>query len=89
MSGVSDIAKSLGVKKGFVEDVFEEIFRRVGNGEEVKIKGFGTFRRVVFKGRVLQSPAVNGGDPIKCSDSFVLKFKQTQLAKRKLNTAKD
>lgn len=85
MSGVLDIAKTIGVKQEVVNDVFEEILKRVGSGEEVRVKGFGTFKAKVYPGRTLQSPTVNGGEPIKFSDSITLKFRQSQLAKQRLN----
>lgn len=88
MSGMVDIAKSIGVKQDIVSEVFEEILKRVDNGEEVRIKGFGTFKGKVYPGRTLQSPTVNGGKPIKFGDSVTLKFRQSQLAKQRLNKPK-
>lgn len=88
MSGMVDIAKSIGVKQEVVSEVFEEILKRVDNGEEVRIKGFGTFKGKIYPGRTLQSPTVNDGKPIKFGDSVTLKFRQSQLAKQHLNKPK-
>lgn len=88
MSGMTDIAKSIGVKQEVVNDVFQEIMKRVDAGEEVRIKGFGAFKGKIYPGRTLQSPTVNDGKPIKFGDSVTLKFRQSQLAKQRLNKPK-
>ena len=85
MSGLSDVAKSVGIKPEVVTEVFEEILARVKRGDNVRIKGFGTFRAKVYPGRTLTSPTVNDGEPIVFGDSTVLKFKQSQIAKQRLN----
>lgn len=86
MSGLADVAKKANVKREVVQDVFEAILSMVKNGDDVRIKGFGTFERKTYPGRTLQTPAVNEGKPIKFADSFLLKFRQSALAKRRLNT---
>lgn len=86
MSGLSDVAKGAGVKQDIVVDVFEEILKRVSNGERVRIKGFGSFEMKTYPGRTLVTPAVNDGDPITFPDSQMLKFRQSQQAKQRLNS---
>lgn len=85
MSGSRDVAKALGIKPSVVGDVFEEILARVGQGEQIRIKGFGTFQARVYPGRTLTSPKVNDGKPIAFGDSVTLKFRQAQTAKQRLN----
>ncbi len=85
MSGLVEVAKESGLKPEVVANVFETILSMAANGEDVRIKGFGTFRRRSYKGRTLVTPAVNNGEPITYPDSFVLKFHQSTLAKRRIN----
>ncbi len=85
MSGVTEIAKESGLKPDIVANVFETILSLVAGGDKIRVKGFGTFERKMYKGRTLVTPAVNDGAPIKYGDSFVLKFHQSQLAKRRIN----
>jgi nucleoid DNA-binding protein len=86
MSGIIDIAKGASVKPEIVEEIFEEIFTRVKAGDQVRIKGFGTFQAKKYPGRTLTSPTVNGGEPVQFPDSMMLKFRQSHLAKVRLNT---
>jgi integration host factor subunit beta len=85
MSGLTDVAKGANVKPDVVVDIFEEILKRVSNGERVRIKGFGSFQMRVYPGRTLTTPAVNDGEPITFKDSQTLKFKQSSQAKERLN----
>lgn len=85
MSGIQDVAREAGLKPEIVSNLFEAILHAVSRGEKVRIKGIGTFERKLYKGRTLVTPAVNEGEPIKYPDSFVLKFHQSQLAKRRIN----
>lgn len=85
MSGIQDVAREAGLKPEIVANAFEAILAAVSRGEKVRIKGIGTFERKLYKGRTLVTPAVNEGEPIKYPDSYVLKFHQSQLAKRRLN----
>lgn len=85
MSGLVEVAKETGVKPEVVANVFETILSMTANGDLVRIKGFGTFQRRKYKGRTLTTPAVNNGQPITYPDSFVLKFHQSTLAKRRIN----
>jgi nucleoid DNA-binding protein len=85
MSGIQELAKEYGLKTESLAQVFEAILADVAKGNKVRIKGFGTFARYLYKGRTLVTPAVNAGEPIVYPDSFVLKFHQSQLAKRRIN----
>lgn len=85
MSGLVEVAKESGLKPEVVVNVFETILAMAANGDKVRIKGFGTFERRNYKGRTLITPAVNNGEPITYPDSFVLKFHQSTLAKRRIN----
>ncbi len=85
MSGIQDVAREAGLKPEIVANLFEAILASVSRGEKVRIKGIGTFERKLYKGRTLVTPAVNDGKAIKYPDSYVLKFHQSQLAKRRIN----
>lgn len=85
MSGLVEVAKESGVKPDVITNVFETILSMVASGDKVRIKGFGAFERRKYKGRTLTSSAVNDGEPITYPDSHVLKFRQSGLAKRRLN----
>lgn len=87
MSGVSEICKESGLKPDVVTGVFETILAMVANGEKVRLKGFGSFERKMYPGRTLTTPAVNNGEPMKYPDSYLLKFHQSNLAKRRINIA--
>lgn len=87
MSGVSEICKESGLKPDMVANVFETILAMVAGGEKVRVKGFGSFERKLYPGRTLTTPAVNGGEPMKYPDSYLLKFHQSNLAKRRINIA--
>jgi nucleoid DNA-binding protein len=85
MSGIVDVARGAHLKSDVITDVFEEILKQVRAGERVRIKGFGSFEMKTYPGRTLRTPAVNGGKPITFKASKVLKFRQSGLAKKRLN----
>ena len=85
MAGLQEIAKKAGVRTETVQLIFETVLSEIAAGESVRIKGFGTFDRILYKGRTLVTPAVGEGKPISYPDSWVLKFRQSQIAKRRLN----
>jgi DNA-binding protein HU-beta len=87
MAGLNEVAKSAGVKPDEVEEVFEQVLRMVADGQTVRIKGFGAFERKLYAGRTLTTPAVNDGKAITFPDSFVLRFRQSQVAKQRINAA--
>lgn len=83
MAGMTEVSKRSGINQEKIQDVFAEITKLVASGETVKIHGFGTFERKVFKGRTLNTPLL--AKPVTYADSFVLKFHQSALAKQQLN----
>jgi nucleoid DNA-binding protein len=85
MPGIHDVAREAGVRTDILSNVFEAILAAITRGEAVRIKNFGTFERRKYKGRTLVTPAVNAGKPVEYPDSFVLKFRQSQIAKRRIN----
>ena len=88
MAGLKDIAKKIRVRPEIVEDVFDAIIHEVKKGRTVRIQGFGTFFKKTHLGRRMESPVVNGGEPIEFPDSEVLKFRQSKNAKKFLNAPK-
>lgn len=73
-----------GACEEIVRGVFAAIKQRVASGEAVNIRGFGVFEAKVFAGRTLNSPLVKGGS-IDFADQLVLRFRQSQAAKREIN----
>ncbi len=63
---------------------FEIVLERVAKGGKVNIRGFGAFEAKMFKGRTLASPLMKGGT-IEFKDQLVLRFRQSQGAKRVIN----
>jgi nucleoid DNA-binding protein len=85
MPGLPEIARAAGIRRNVAAQVFEEIFFLVARGERVNITGFGTFTLSVSKGRTLQTPLVNEGKPFAYPDRYLIKFKASTLAKRRIN----
>jgi nucleoid DNA-binding protein len=79
----------LGLSKADVETLlrsgFEQILSRVAAGETVEVRGFGVFSSKVFPGRTLSSPLMKGGS-IDFPDQLVLRFRQSQQAKKAINS---
>lgn len=67
-----------------VDELLRQILDTVKKGETVRIKGFGTFKARLFKGRKLTSPLLEGGS-VTFEDALVLRFHQSAAAKRYLN----
>ncbi len=78
----------LSLTKGACEEIVRGVFAaikgRLAAQEVVNIRGFGVFEAKVFKGRTLNSPLVKGGS-IDFADQLVLRFRQSQAAKREIN----
>jgi len=78
----------LSLTKGACEEIVRGVFAaikgRLAAQEAVNIRGFGVFEAKVFKGRTLNSPLVKGGS-IDFADQLVLRFRQSQTAKREIN----
>lgn len=88
MAGTHDIARASGLKYEQVEEVFSQIMNAVERGDKVRINGFGTFSRGLYKARTLTTPAVNDGKPMELPETNTLKFKQSNQAKVRLNKPK-
>jgi len=71
-----------------IKEVFEVILERTAKGSDVKVRGFGVFTATTFKGRTLKSPLMKGGE-INFKDQLVLRFRQSQAAKIKINDIAD
>lgn len=67
-----------------IKSVFEIILERIANGEKVSIYGFGAFQAKKIAGREVKSPLVKGGS-VSFDDQLVLRFRQSQGAKKKIN----
>jgi len=67
-----------------VDELLRQILDTVKKGETVRIKGFGTFKARLFKGRKLTSPLLENGS-VTFEDALVLRFHQSAVAKRYLN----
>lgn len=66
-----------------VDMVFEMMKETLGNGEKIKISGFGNFVLRDKRQRPGRNPQT--GDPIKISERRVLTFKASQILKQALN----
>lgn len=66
-----------------VDLVFEMMKETLGNGEKIKISGFGNFVLRDKRQRPGRNPQT--GDPIKISERRVLTFKASQILKQALN----
>ena len=83
MAVLQDVSKKSGVNQDMIATVFSAILSLVASGEDVKVQGFGTFKRRLFKGRTLNTPLMS--KPVVYQDSYVFKFHQSNLAKIALN----
>jgi len=83
MAGRKDIAEMIAVEEGIsvnkalriVSRVFSGIEGMIDDGNNVQIRGFGTFSKVVRKARVKRNP--HTGMPINIPERVVTKFKYT------------
>ncbi len=66
-----------------VDLVFEMMKETLGNGEKIKVSGFGNFVLRDKRQRPGRNPQT--GDPIKISERRVLTFKASQILKQALN----
>jgi len=67
-----------------LKSAFDIILERVAKGDNVTVRGFGTFAAKLFKGRTLSSPLMKGGS-IEFGDQLVLRFRQSASAKQRIN----
>jgi nucleoid DNA-binding protein len=85
MSGNIEIAKKAGLDVSVVEKVFSTILSEVKEGEQVKVRNFGTFRRRKTPARTLSTPIIQGGKPITFPGGYCVAFHQSVKAKDELN----
>ena len=88
MAGIREIARDARVKPQIIRDIFTSILERVNAGEVVRITRFGVFKPVTYKSRQMNTPLVNDGEPFNTAKTRALRFNQSQIAKRILNTIK-
>lgn len=94
MSGFMDAASEAGLApvacrecgaKVATQDAFKRLFHvimdRLKAGETVQIKGFGTFRAKLLKGRTMSSKLVDGGET-SFGDKLLIKFQSAPQAKQ-------
>lgn len=74
---IETIAGECSYPKGTVAHVTEQVFAKIHGtllqGEDVRIAGFGTFRRVETKARLCRNPATGG--TIEVPAGHKIKFK--------------
>lgn len=85
MPGINEIAKKAGLDVGLVAKVFDTILVEVKEGEQVKIKNFGTFKRRKTPGRKLSTPIINGGKDVVVPPGYCLAFHQSTSVKAEMN----
>jgi len=84
MAGMAEVARGAGVKAEVVEAVFNELLRILCAGDAVRVKGFGIFERKLYQGRTLRTPVIPDSQ-VTFPDSYRLRFRQSSVAKRRLN----
>ncbi len=70
-----------------VDTIFEMLKETLGQGEKIKISGFGNFVLRDKRQRPGRNPQT--GDPIRISERRVLTFKASQILKQSLNPKTD
>jgi len=88
MAGIKEIARDARVKPQIIKDIFASILEKVNAGEVVRITRFGVFKPVTYKSRKMETPLVNDGEPFNTAKTRALRFNQSQIAKRVLNSLK-
>ena len=74
--GVDDVTQ-------VVNDLFDELAKRLGNQERVEIRGFGTFTPKVSPARLGRNPKT--GEPAQIPEMNRVKFKLSKNTKELLN----
>lgn len=100
MSSIDKAAKEAGVDqvvcphcgskfptKDAIKLFFKGILGVLNTGDRVNIPGFGIFTRKLLKGRSHDTPIIKGG--LSFTDTWVLRFKQSKIAKGVLNGAEE
>lgn len=86
MAGVKELARNAGVRADKAQDLFQALLTMLGSGEyrRITIKGFGTFRLVPVRSRVLSTPIVADGAPIQTSAGHTIRFNPSDNAKARV-----
>jgi nucleoid DNA-binding protein len=79
----SDIARRAGVDLAVVQEVFLAILAELHLGREVRIAGFGFFRRHWSPPRKLRTPVVPGGIA-EVPGSWCVRFRRAPTSREKL-----
>jgi nucleoid DNA-binding protein len=88
MAGVHDVAKASGVNASDISNVFETMFKMLRDGEDVRIIGFGSFKRKQSKARMMTTPLANDGKPFRVESAYRVSFQQSKECKRRVNMKK-
>jgi nucleoid DNA-binding protein len=73
MAGANDVAKKAGTKSDVVQDVLNAIVEITKSGEDVNIKGFGTFSKKHKEARNGRNPQTGAAIQIEAKDVFSFK----------------
>ena len=84
---VSKVSNNLGLDKNevlaTVENLMEEIKGSLNNGENVYLRGFGSFIVKKRKAREARNPATN--ETVSLKERFVPTFKVSKILKKEVN----
>jgi len=86
MAGLNELAKRANVKLKDAKNLFSAIQAMLAENNEayVTIANFGSFRVTTIPGRTVQSPVIQGGEPVTFPAQLSIKFKPAPFSKRKL-----
>lgn len=86
MPGIEVLCKRTGLKSKDIKALFAAIVDTLANEPEttVVIQNFGTFRLYIQPGRTVQSPVINGGEPVEVKDQKIIKFHSAPGAKARI-----
>jgi nucleoid DNA-binding protein len=76
MAGITDVAKQAGISEEAVKNVFGAMKKLTDKGEQVQIRGFGTFKVKTRAARVSQNPRTQ--EPVNVPAKNVLTFKPSK-----------
>jgi len=86
MSGLNELAKKANISLKDAKSLFSTILGLLADDNEthVTIPNFGSFRVKRIPGRTVQSPVIQGGEPVTFSDQLSIMFKPAPFVKKKL-----
>lgn len=87
MAGIREVARHAGIQPGQAQDLFQAVATMLGSGDydHITIKGFGTFRLKKVPSRVLQTPIIDGGKPIRTTEGHTIHFSPSDAAKGRVS----